>query len=468
MNIVLSILGLVLHGAPTLEALPHSPGSDYAFVAALEEGEAAAIVVLGAAGLYVYPEASRAGAWHRALDGEVSAFDLYDIDDDGALEAVWIQGKQLYACAMTADATPRVLFSMEAPTLPDGPFPQVLVRDTEEGLRFMVPSEKRLLEYGLDGALHREHSLDAQSAGHAMLGAPFRAWTPLQAVTGSAGSLEIHGTRVQALKPALEEFATALDPALVARRSPTPQQLAEAGRQESVFWPWFPLEQREPEERPFAASRVYYAVDGVGAGGDTLVRVWRRSTLSDPEGGEGLMTLGPVRRYPGLALPPPSGAADFNGDGYNDLMTWRAPQPAPTADSLARAITRGTWPATLSVHLYMPENERFAARAAARIEVELPINWFLSGFPPFQLLQTDDLSGDGKSEVLFALSETRLGVWRLEGDRFVAMHGAGGIETPEPLQRHIATAPPGPEHGGSVVFAGEEQFWVLGLRRSSP
>jgi hypothetical protein len=177
-------------------------------------------------------------------------------------------------------------------------------------------------------------------------------------------------------------------------------------------------------------------------------------------GGEGAnpsVRMGPPRRYPGrLARAAERPFAwgetpwpDFDGDGFADLLLWKAPLPGRSVDSMAEAVTGGSWPVRLTAHLFSPGKGRYEPRPAGRIEARLPV-WRLLDLArgaPLRHAVFDDLDGDGGDDCAFATDVDRYGVW-LFGDGFAATPSASyafssviaGIEYAGPLGPGRASA----------------------------
>lgn len=159
-------------------------------------------------------------------------------------------------------------------------------------------------------------------------------------------------------------------------------------------WPWFPLTASP------VPTRVLYALAPPDYR-DTLIR-FQRAGRTEPLTRPGPQRISPDRRYPGIIIAPAQTPPDFNGDGYADLLLWNTEPAGRSLGRLLRAAQSGTWSITLSVHLFDPRIQRYAARPDTAIQLQAPIDTVLAGGVngPFKHLLTKDVNGDGRSDIV--------------------------------------------------------------------
>ena len=217
-------------------------------------------------------------------------------------------------------------------------------------------------------------------------------------------------------------------PAEPLSRPGTESQRAASNPKQPEQWPWFVLAQGD--DAP--ASRAYFRTE-TGQQPACIVRV----RTASPEGGE---TFGPERRYPGLPLLPSEHPPDFDGDGYADLLLWRAKRPASAFTEAPRLLTDPTWPVYLQGHRYMPESARFDPEALFHIELNAHVTRFLesSATGPFEHLLLADFAGSGKTGMALATAPDNVRLYldlstRETGDTHADLALEDGIRSVEIL-----------------------------------
>ena len=182
-------------------------------------------------------------------------------------------------------------------------------------------------------------------------------------------------------------------------------QLRDATELPFQNWPWFPLSSNGQ-----GADRALYALEPP-AYRETVVRV-SRARAGEVEDEFAPREIGPPRLYNGCIIASDR-LADFNADGFSDLILWHAPQPGRSIDSLGRAIASESWPVRVLVHLYAQEAQRFRPAASGVISLRVPIVWFLSlqDGSPLHHTVLNDFNGDGRTDFACALDAQRLAIW---------------------------------------------------------
>ncbi len=134
----------------------------------------------------------------------------------------------------------------------------------------------------------------------------------------------------------------------------------------------------------------------------------------------------------------------------------------PTLGPLARAASTGTWPVRVTIHLYDPEKGRFQARAAALLQLEVPVGWMLAGIgaPPLRHVVLEDFDGDGTTDFACSPGPCRFVAWHL------AQEGIAGTadfdHTFGEEVREVALHGVLDERGRtSLVLRGESSLFVL-------
>lgn len=345
-----------------------------------------------------------------------SAFDVADTDSDGVSELLVVNGMSVFRMHFRASVPREPEELMQVRTLftdhSGDPFPYVLSVKRSSGTQLVLPTNEALEIRAIRGALVERYPVKANNPGAATFGRPFssRSVFPRQ-VTSSKG-VEFKVSRLLAFDPQLREDLFPVVAAEAAWRHGAPRQALEALERTWDLWPWFPL--RTLGETP---GKVLYAFEDKGTS-ETHVRIL--------QGGTGLESVspapGPVRKYPGRLLISTEDLPDFNGDGYTDLVLWKAPDPGPSINALTGAAVRGTWPVRLTMHLYSPEKGRFEPRPVSWIEGAAPIAAFFSGEngQPLSLLVLRDFDGDGRTDLGCGLAARTFSVWLARPEGFMA------------------------------------------------
>lgn len=395
-----------------VQELPIQHPEAKTFIAHADDDAIADIFILDGRTLIIHYGASPGVPSSAILAKGTSALDICDIDGDGRREIISIAGRKVLRQAIPAPgraaAPPAILFECE--TLLAGPVvaphPYVLAVPYEGRTLLALPCFNRLELRSLDGELVAEFPILQQARAADSLSTPFSAWAINPPQAGPSGALEF---RVSTFADAAPELPEALRPPLDPRltyRLGTARHVREAAAQAPETWPWFPLRtDGTPRERVlYALARPDYA--------DTLILIRSPDARNLPER-RNAYAYTSKRRYPGILLLPRDVLPDFNGDGYADLLLWKAPLPGTSLDSLSRAAYGGTWPLQLSVHLYSPEDGLFRPGPQGHLRQRVPITWFMAREfgAPIRNPTLRDFDGDGGTDLAFSPRPKEFALW---------------------------------------------------------
>jgi len=437
---------LELHSIPLEDSTPgEGPSQILTFFADVDSDAVADLFILEGTKLSVV---SRVGAIHQTvLPHGVSAFDIADIDGDGAAEVIAVQGRTVFRIpiALQGDPVdPNKMFSVDSlyATAYSGPLPTVLVTKGALGDTLIaLPMESGLSRFAVDGTPVDETPYTTADKSFYSV--------PRSLVPGTVSS----GLSIQYLSTTTLEIDSPSYPAAsgMGYTYLSPELLREARAIDPRKWPWFEITADDTKQ-----TRVYCAVDSEL---HTILRIADVALGSD-----GAVTSvpspGPERRYPGALVPGQDREkVDFNGDGYADILLWNAPRPGISVDSLLRAVTGRDWPITLTVHLYSPDKGRFEPMSATKLEFRIPVTWFLAYGVPLRDYVLRDIDGDGKTDLAMCTEESHYAVW---------LYREGFTTAPD--EKHVFPEPiTGIEHAidiegngkTSIVLRGDSRVYAL-------
>lgn len=398
----------------TPQTIPLEHSQAYIFSAPLTVETAPRLFVLDGRTLTIY---SAAEAYTRMdLPATATALDVVDLDQDGSSEVVTVAGNQVTTRDIVPDedlASWEVI--VEAPSLYSDtaalPFPQVLAIEHGETVAIALPQEDGFEVWSLEGNLLETMPYTETRQAPAMPPLPFEVDEEPDAFAGQ-GSAMVH--RIFSL------------------RSPAPvdamgqsfgEVMSDVSDLPSDQWPYFPLRLDRTE-----VDVLYAPIPPKFE--DTYVRIRARSPAAEPQ-----PRVGPPRRYPGRMLTGGNHLPDFNGDGFVDLVTWKADQPGASLNTLIKAVRNGTWPLTLSIRLYNPKSGLFEAEPFATIRTSLPRDWYRrdSYAGPMRNLLFDDFDADGFLDVGFSTRRNEYSIWNYEvgfgTEPAYVIHTADAVET---------------------------------------
>lgn len=383
-----------------------------------------------------------------------TAFDIADVDGDGAPNLIAVQDEAIVRYSLRTDRPPVVLFERYnrlARTAAE-PYPYVLVVDKEDVPTIALPGRDTFDLLTASGEVARRFPIGEDAPQRVEIGQPFRAWTTLTPQLGLPGTLEGFASHIVAVEPNLPA-----DLVPIAREGqlyegpPTPRP--DAGGS-GHLWPAFRVALEGERE-----IRARFALAGREQA-ETLVRIERLPLDDTGRAIRGAGTLGPERRYPGTALLSPT-PPDFDGDGYADLALWDAPLPGRSVSSLTAAFTASSWPVRVRLHRFNTETGRFEARALAAISFGVPLEWFL--FPgetgPIRLHTTGDFDNDGRVDFACATGPTEFTIW-LSNNGFRA-EAARVIRTGAPIEAVAFAEPLGEQRGATLALRTASALYIL-------
>ncbi len=403
MSALAMILAFAVAAGPfVVQSIPLAGPDDLVFLAHGKSSHAAGVFVLHDRVLQGHFSESEAG--RVELPEATTAFDVADLDADGRSEVIAVCGERvlLFEFSIYGDDLDEGLELFQAPSLLSArsmsPSPYVLATTLDEEVAIVLPCEGALEARGLDGALLGRYDVEVPGEE----GDTFIAEVTPRAASSLSG-LDMRICRVSELAiPPTSEMSPFSKPV-----GSTPRALPQEGQSgDYVYWPWFPLKPRSD-----GGSRVLYTVACSGVA-ETCTRVCEvvSGTVESPEPSVKVRAL---RRYPGAILVDDEGVADFNGDGFADLVLWKAPEPGMSVDSIMRAAAGKDWPLHISIHLFLPDTMRHDPRPSGHLTGRVPITWLLGigQAAPVRNLVIRDLDGDGRSDVGLSMSDDQFSIW---------------------------------------------------------
>ena len=372
------------------------------FVAPADVDETADVFVLDGHTLTAYPSTRDRSAVRVTLPEGTSGFDIADIDGDARPEVIAVCGTRVVRHALDGSgAEPVTLMEVETQLSAPAPlpYPYVLTIEREGETLLALPREDTFELRTPDGELRQAYPFGKDAPQRVSYGAPFEAWDVEPARLGGPGALEVTIHRHIEFEPDWPD-----DSLPVGVRS---YGLGRRyGKLEDQWWSWFPL-----NTDGTTRERVLYSPAATGRQ-DTLVWI-RRSESEAADISERDVSISPKRRYPGVLGDFGEELADFNADGYADLLLCRIPEPGLSVDGVTRALTGTTWPTDVTVHLYSPEKQRYEPRPATHVRVIVPLTWYLltgqGRLLPHAVLR--DFDGNGQTDFSCGTAGGRYAVW---------------------------------------------------------
>ena len=452
-------LRLFLSALFEVHALPFEHNDAECFIAEAGERGAPGLFVLDGWRLSAHGNAEPEAAFTVELLPGTSAVDIADIDGDGLSEVVGICGERLVSYRLDGEgpAEPKDLFLLATQFAAPAahPFLHVLVIKRDGEPLLALPCEATLELRRASGELVEQCPIGPDAPQHVTYGRPFAIWEVDPPQVGHAEALEFRVSRILASKPDLPDGLLPVEAVGPVFQRATTRQARDAAELEPDAWPWFPvrLDRRIP-------LRALYALTGPGHG-DTLIRI-QQPDPAGSEGRNGPVLTGPKRRYPGALLLIEDMLPDFNADGYTDLLLWKAADPTPTVDGMARAMMGGRWPLRVTMHLFAPDKERFAPRSAGSILLEAPLTWFLTSGSgaPLAHVALCDVDGDGATDFGCSTEDRTYSVWHCSGAGFAVEPDFYQVFD-ESIQEVVLQVDLDGYGRRSIVLRGEERFFVL-------
>lgn len=398
-----SFAPLRAHAAPvvTVQSIPVDNVSAEGLFVAADADNVPELMVIDQHTVKIYVGDRAAADVTLQLPEGTSAVDVFDIDQDGEGELLAVHGAKVLAYELRNGAAPRELFSIETPlSVPrPQPFPYAMAVPWNGTVAIALPRAASIELRALNGAPVETFPTQSADAGGINYGRPLsvRSVEPPQA--GGPNTLELRVSMIHDVAPDLPE---AVAPGITAApgRPGTLSHAREAALGDPAHWPWFPLNAAAD------SPRVLYALEPPEFR-DTLIRI--RPAAGAEASGEDK-----TWRYPGALMPyGDTRLPDFNGDGFVDLLLWKAPVPGASLDALTRAATGGSWPLTTTVHLYDPQKGRFTPRPASPIKHHVAVSWFVTTEQgsPLRHVVFEDFNGDGMSDFGCSAAPDQFSLW---------------------------------------------------------
>lgn len=414
MSSLTALVHLVATGALLqLQLLPWTPDRSTCFTADTNLDGRAEVCILDGQTLHVYGRLGPDALHTVTLPPRTSAVDIADLDGDGTADLIVINGEDVLRFRMPGghqSESERLFSAPSQYSRADGnPFPAVLVVDRGEGPLIALPGDSALELRTPGGALVDAYPIGIDAPFHVALGKPFSYWVNQHSQTGAPGALEIRVASVTSYKPLLPDGALPIEVAgAPAQRMGSVRQQWDARAEDPETWPWFPIATEDEN-----SLRALYRKSGASPD-TTQIRVRSRVEPGSALAGEGDV-VGPPRMYPGTLILDPEIQPDFNGDDHADLVLWKSPRPALTADGLARAVARRRWPLHVTTHAFLPEKNRFSPVPQSLLKLEIPLAWFMAPPAPQGPLRAvilRDFNGDKKTDLAAVIAEDTIAVWQ--------------------------------------------------------
>ncbi|MCC6488208.1 MAG: hypothetical protein IT364_11980 [Candidatus Hydrogenedentes bacterium] len=400
------------------------------------------------------------------------AFDVADLDADGLSEILAIRGDDLLEVdTLTSTSTeglPRVLFKANslysAPSA--DPFPQVLVATFNLQLCVILPVSGALRAYSIEGTLLEEFPVSAANSAVPALREGVDAVSLTRPGTAPSGetwlkcyqTIEMAPNLPAELAPApVSHFTTWSASHEVA--APEDEGGLPAGMEEGEYAGMWDCSSLQED-----AARMRLLMCRTDDTGNSLVFLYDVPLISG-ELNWAEAKRSPIRKYPGRVVRSDfepdieySQRADFNGDGYVDLVLADAPRPGTSVDSLVRTVLGRTWPLRLTVHLFVPEKERFDPKPFGVIDCKVPVTWFF-GREPLRNVCIADFDGDKMTDLGFSAEESEFQVW-LAADGF-GDQPDWSYKFPGPIERIETVADVAGNGRMSVLLRCERTLFLL-------
>ena len=385
-----------------LRRFPTRFANAHAIVVSIDSDSIPDILILDGFEIRVHRSSEIASVHALSLDRDTTAIDVVDLDGDGRSEILTVSGARIQRYELpgdTVDSEPQVLFERHTrlSDVQGRPFPYVLSIEREGRTVIALPQRDAIELWSIEGALVETISIAGASSDTLPFQGTFSAWAVEPPAIGREG-LEF-GVRSDLLfLPSIQGIP--LRPESQAFLPPIGSwaRAQDALHMSPLRWPRFPLTASD------SATQVLYAL----APPNTVIRI-----LQEENGDSDEFYASPKRRYSGSLLLAKEGLADFNRDGYTDLLLWRSPMPGMSLGSMARTLSTGTWPVELTAHLYSPQSGLYEGRPRGRIDAQVSLKWYLSREfgSPIHNLTLNDFDGDRRTDGAFTPTERSFSLW---------------------------------------------------------
>lgn len=388
-----------------IQRIPTRFADAHAIVVSIGSDSGPDVLLLDGFEIRVYPSSETLTVHSLTLTRDTTAIDVVDLDGDGRAEILTVTGSRIQQYKILRDGIdpePKVLFERHTrlSDVKGHPFPYVLSIEYEGRRVIALPKQYAIELWSVEGELVKTISITGTSDDTLPFQRTFSAWAVEPPAIGRSG-LEF-GVRSDLLfLPTIQSMPSGLESHVFSTPIGSWARALDALHMSPLRWPRFPLIDSDSD------TQVLYALSPP----DTVIRI-RRAENGDSEE----FYASPQRRYSGSLLLAKKGLADFNDDGYTDLLLWRAPLPGTSLGSMARTLSTGTWPVELMPHLYSPESGLYEGRPRGRIEAQVPLKWYMSREfgSPIRNLILNDFDGDRHTDVAFTPTERSFSLWLYE------------------------------------------------------
>lgn len=344
-----------------------------------------------------------------------SAYDIADINGDLKPELVAICRERIISCKIPLEGVRqefRELFSLKTlfADYAGDPFPLVLAVLSQGRLVLALPCRDALELRTTGGATIASFPTGPNAPQRVSIGSRFNSYRTQKIELGGEGAIKMRVRSDIETEPELPEGLLPMG-----RRPTRPFMKIERAYPESKVWEGFPLNISGEK-----TGRVYFSPAPRNPQ-HTLIRLQTGKSTSNDITDENL-PMGPPREYPGALMACSDAPADFNADGFADILLWSVPEPGISVDGITRALTGQVWPVTMSAHLYSPQKNRYEPVPAGQIKCKIPITWFLAGGPhgPVRHAVLKDFNGDGRTDFACATQPLTYSVWLFGSSGFSA------------------------------------------------
>lgn len=454
MKLIFALACCGFGGLFNMHEIPMESQDAVCFLAEMDDDGVADLFVINGNTLSIYPNAETDLHASLHLPPGVSAIDVADITGKGKGDLLAICGDRILHYPLNPLSTqPNELFCLKTIFSEPAPRPYAHVLAIKRGGTplLALPCDSTFEIRGLDGHVVDSYPIGLNAPHSIAYGKPFNCASVTPPQAGLPQSLELRVHRSMAIKPNLPPDLLALEMMGPMYRKPSMRKALEAADNPPETWPWFPLKTNSSP-----AEKVFYALDR-SYPSSTLVSIQQSNEKSPKR-----MSPGPIRPYPGMPLFVDDTLPDFNADGYVDLLLWRSNTPPPALEAITRLAMGGAWPFQLEAHLYIPKNNRYAAKTSSAISLQVPFHWFFPGAvtPPLRILFLRDADGDGTSDFGCATSSSDFALWRY-GKIGFSEKPDFTCSFPEALTHIELMADLDGRGRTSIILRAEKHFYVL-------
>lgn len=123
-------------------------------------------------------------------------------------------------------------------------------------------------------------------------------------------------------------------------------------------------------------------------------------------------------RYAGRFFMPYYNMPDFNGDHFADLVLCSDPLPKTSINAITQTIMAGSLPITISVHLFLPEQNQFDGKTSSQLSFRLPLQEFLFEGGYYGGVIMEDFNNDGRTDYAAKIAGNKYAIWLYREEGF--------------------------------------------------